>query len=114
MNTFEFLLHGLAWQCLPMRVCGVFQKFKMITHALIPHIRKSGFMSLTYPLMEIYMHLPHIVKQVANADCVALTIKRIFIRFHEVSRIASLTFNQDRLGTDTPCGMLGCVPNAIV
>ena len=71
-------------------------------------------MPLAYPFVEIDMHLPDVVKQIANTDRIRLIIKRIFIGFHGLSRIASLTFNQDRLGTDTPCSMLGCVPNAIV
>ena len=82
MNTFEFLLRRLTWQCLPMRVCSIFQKFKVITHALIVYIRKPLSMPLTLPLVEIHMHLPHIIKQVANADRIRLIIKRIFIRFH--------------------------------
>jgi hypothetical protein len=35
------------------------------------------------------MHLPHIVKQVANADCIRLIANLIFVGFHDISRIAS-------------------------
>ena len=54
----------------------------MITHTLITDIRQSVFVPLAYPFMEIHMHLPHIIEQVANADRIRLIIKRIFIRFH--------------------------------
>ena len=114
MDTFQLLLNCLAWQGLPMRVSRIFQNFYVVTHTLKAHIRQTVFIPLTLPLMKILMHLPHIVKQVANADRIRLFPKRIFIGFQGISRIASLTFNQDRLGTDTPCSVLGCVPNAIV
>ena len=91
MNTLEFLLHRLAWQGVPMRVCRLFQKSKVITHALIVYIRQPLFMPLTLPLVEIHMHLPHIVKQVANADRIRLIIKRIFIGFHGISHITPLS-----------------------
>ena len=86
INSLEFLLHGLTWQCVPMAMRGLFHKFKVITHTLIVYIRQAVFIPLTLPLMEINMHLPHIVKQVTNADRIRLIIKRIFIRFHRTIR----------------------------
>ena len=114
INAFQLCLDRLAWQHLPMWMCGSFQIFSMLTHCSVVGIRQAVFVSLVLPLMKICMHLPHIVKQVANADCIRLIANLIFVGFHGISRIASLTFNQDRLGTDTPCSVLGCVPNAIV
>jgi len=114
IDTFQLLLDRLTWQGLPMRVRRIFQNFYVVTHTRKAHIRQTVFIPLTLPLMEILVDLPHIVKQIANAYRVRLFPKRIFIGFHGISRIASLTFNQDRLGTDTPCSVLGCVPNAIV
>ena len=114
INAFQLCLDRLAWQHLPMWMCGSFQIFGMLTHCSVVGIQQAVFVSLVLPLMKICMHLPHIVKQVANADCIRLIANLIFVGFHGISRIASLTFNQDRLGTDTPCSVLGCVPNAIV
>ena len=114
MDTFQLLLGCLRRQSIPMRVRRLFQITQVRAHCLITGIRQSVFIPLTLPLMKILVDLPHIVKQIANAYRVRLFPKRIFIGFHGISRIASLTFNQDRLETDTPCSVLGCVPNAIV
>ena len=106
MNTLEFLLHRLAGQSVPVRVCRLFQKFKVITHTLIVYIRKSVFMSLTLPLVEIHMHLPHIVKQVANTDRIRRIIKRIFIGLQGISGIRRLSPNRwevDTLSSNNAC-----------
>ena len=94
MNTFEFLLDRLTRQCLPMRVRCIFQNFYVVTHALKVDIRQPVFMPLPLPLMEILMHLPHIVKKVSNAYRVRLFTKWIFIAFHGLSRITPLTPKQ--------------------
>ncbi len=86
INTSQFLLDRLRRQRLPMRVRRPFQNFHAVTHALKTHIRQPVFIPLTLPLMEIDMHLPHIVKQIANADRIRLFPKRIFIRFHGLSQ----------------------------
>ena len=91
INTLEFLLHSLAWQCLPMRVCGLFQMFKVITHVLIVYRRQPVFMPLTLPFMEVKMHLPHIVKHITDTNRIRPIIKRIFIGFHGISHITPLS-----------------------
>ena len=72
MNPFQFLLDCLRRQRLPMGMCRIFQMFHVFAHALKVDGRQPILVSLALPLMKIYMHLPHIVKQVANADCVRL------------------------------------------
>ena len=91
MNASQFLLDRLTWQGVPMRVCGAFQLFRMVIHSTIVHIRQPVFMSLTLPLMKILMHLPHIVKQVANANCIRLFPQRVFIGFHRTIKYQVLT-----------------------
>ena len=91
MDPFEFLLNRLRRQSIPMRVCRILQNFHVVTHALKVDIRQPVFMTLTLPLMEVFMNLPHIVKQVANAHCIRLFPKRIFTAFHGRSSIKSLT-----------------------
>ena len=94
MDTFQFLLDCLRRQRLPMGMCCLFQMFHVVTHALKVDIRQSVFVALTLPLMKIDMHLPHIVKQVSNAYRIRLFPKRIFIGFHGLSSIKSLTPNE--------------------
>ena len=91
INASQLLLDRLAWQCFPMRVCGAFQIRQMLTHYRVVRIRQSVFISLTLPLMEVFMHLPHVVKQVPKAYQIRLTAKFIFIRLHGISSIKSLT-----------------------
>ena len=72
MNTFEFLLNRLARQRIPMGVGGAFQLCEVSAHYSIIGIGESIFIPLALPLMKILVDLPHIVKQVTNADCVRL------------------------------------------
>ena len=62
INPSEFLLDRLTWQRIPMRVCGFLYVREVCTHCRVIRIRKSVFISLTLPLMEIRVDLPHIVK----------------------------------------------------
>ena len=78
MNPFQFLLDCLRRQRLPMWVCCIFQMFHVVAHTLKVDIRQSVFVTLTLPLMEVFMHLPHIVKQVTNAYGIRLFPKRVF------------------------------------
>ena len=94
MDTFQLLLNCLAWQSIPMRVRRLFQITQVRAHCLITRIRKSVLIPPALPLMEVCMHLPHIVKQVTNTECVRLFPKRVFIGFHGLSSIKSLTPKQ--------------------
>ena len=94
INAFEFCLNRLTWQRLPMWMRAAFQILHMFTHYSIVRIRQAVFVSLVLPLMKIGMHLPHIVKQVANADCIRLIVYLILIGFHGLSRITPLTLSQ--------------------
>ncbi len=94
INAFQLCLDRLAWQRLPMWVCAAFQIFCVLTHCSKVGIRKTIFVSLVLPLMEVGMHLPHIVKQIANADCIRLVVYLIFIGFHGLSSIKFLTPNE--------------------
>ena len=94
VNASEFLLDRLTRQCTPMRVRRAFQLGYMQTHCLVARIRQSIFIPLTLPLMEVFMHLPHIVKQVAKPNTIRLSIKRIFVGFHGLSHITPLTPEQ--------------------
>ena len=91
VNPFEFLLDRLTWQRLPMWVRGAFQLRQVGRHGMIVCISKPIFVALTLPLMEIRMHLPHIVKQVADAYEIRLIAKLILIGFHGISHITPLT-----------------------
>ena len=57
---------------------------------------------MTLPLMEIGMHLPHIVEQVAQADRIRLVPKLILVGFHGTSSLKSLTPEQWVVDT-LPC-----------
>ena len=81
VNAFQFCLNRLAWQRLPMWVCGAFQIFRVLAHCSVVGIRQAGFVSLVLPLMKILMHLPHIVKQVANAYRIRLIVPTDIYRF---------------------------------
>ena len=87
VNPFQFLLDRLTRQGVPMRVRRLFQIRQVSRHGVVVRIRRPVFISLTLPLMEILMHLPHIVKQVTNADCIRLFPNLIFIGFHGLSSI---------------------------
>ena len=72
VNPSQLLLNGLAWQSIPMWVCRSFQIRQVRAHCCVVRIRQAVLIPLTLPLMEVFMHLPHIVKQVTNADCVQI------------------------------------------
>jgi len=91
VNPFEFFLNRLAWQGFPMRVRGAFQKSQVSTHSSMVRIRQSVLISLTLPLVEIRVDLPHIVKQVTQADYIRLITEFVFIRFHGLSHITPLS-----------------------
>ena len=91
VNTPQLLLNRLARQSVPMRVRPPLEFCKVRRHHRILRIRQSVFISLTLPLMEVFMHLPHIVKQVTKTDTIRLVTKLIFIGFHGLSSIKSLT-----------------------
>ena len=91
MNTFQFRLNRLARQCFPMRVCRLLAFRQVGTHCRSVRIRQPVLIPLTLPLVEIGMHLPHIVKQVPDTDTIRLMTKLILIRFHGLSRITLLT-----------------------
>ena len=95
VNPFQFLLDRLTRQCVPMRMRRPFQISQVSRHGIVVRLRKpSVLVTLTLPLMEVFMHLPHIVKQVTNAYCIRLFPKRVFIGFHGLSSIKSLTPNE--------------------
>ncbi len=87
INTHQLLLHRLTRQYFPVRVRRPFQRSKVIIHGIIMRIRQPIFIALTLPVMEILMHLPHVVKQIANTYGVRLFSQRIFIGFHGISSI---------------------------
>ena len=91
INASEFFLNRLTRQRLPMWVCCLFQHRKVCGHGIVVRIRQAIFISLVLPPMEIVMHLPHIVKQIADTDCIRLAANLIFIDFHGISSLKSLT-----------------------
>ena len=91
INAFQLCLNRLGRQQLLMWMCGSFQIFGMFTHCSVVRIRQAVFVSLVLPLMEIGMHLPHIVKQVAKTYRIGLIVYLILIGFHGLSSIKSLT-----------------------
>ncbi len=91
INTPQLLLYCLTRQGVPMRVCRAFQIGYMRAHRSMVRIGQTVFISLTLPLMEVFMHLPHIIKQVAKPNTIGLIIKRIFVDFHGISHITPLT-----------------------
>ena len=88
---FEFFLDRLAWQGIPMWVCCSLQIGQVGRHGVIVRIRQPVFIAVSLPVMEIRMHLPHIVKQVPKTDTIRLVIKWILIGFHGLSSLKSLT-----------------------
>ena len=94
VNTLKFLLNCLTWQSIPMRVSASLQLCQVRAHRIIVRIRQPVFIPLTLPLMEVFMHLPHIIKQVANPNTIGLMTKRILIGFHGISSIKPLTPNE--------------------
>ena len=74
-----------------MWVCCLFQISKVPIHIIVIRIGQLVFIALTLPLVEIHMHLPHVVKQIADTDCIRLLVKRIFIGFHGISSTKFLT-----------------------
>ena len=99
INTPQLLLDRLTRQRFPMRVGGAFQLGHMCTHCRITRIRQSVLIPVTLPLMEIFMHLPHIVKQVTQTYTIRLIIKWIFVGFHGISHITP--FNPYPVGWQT-------------
>ena len=91
VNPFEFFLDSLTRQRLPMWVRGAFQIRQVGAHHSMVCIRQSVLIALTLPLMEVFMHLPHIIKQVTKPNTIRLVIKRIFIGFHGISHITPLS-----------------------
>ena len=91
VNTSQFFLHGLTRQRFPMWMCRAFQRREMCGHSVIVRIRQSVFIPLTLPLMEVFMHLPHIVKQVAKPYQIGLIVYFILIGFHGISGIRRLS-----------------------
>ena len=91
INTQKFLLYCLARQYFPVRMRCFLQVLKVGIHSIIVRIRQTVLISLTVPFMEVFMHLPHIVKQIANTNCIRLIVKRIFIGFHGLSGIRRLS-----------------------
>ena len=87
VNTFQLLLHGLRRQSVPMWMCRSFAYRQMCSHRVVIRIRQATFVALTLPLMEVFMHLPHIVKQVAKPNTIRLVAKLILIGFHGISSI---------------------------
>ena len=85
VNAFQLALDRLRRQGIPMRVGRPFQNRQVGRHRIVIRIRQPVFISLTLPLMEIRMHLPHIVKQVAKPYRITLVRKLIFIDFHGMS-----------------------------
>ena len=90
VDTFQLLLDRLTRQCFPMWVRCSFQLLKVRAHRSIVRIRQPVLITLTLPLMEIRMHLPHIVQQVTKTYRIRLITKLIFIGSHGVSSIKSL------------------------
>ena len=91
MNPSQFFLNRLRWQRFPIWVCRPFQLRQMRGHGMIVRIRQAIFIALPLPLMKVFMHLPHIIKQVANADTIGLITEFIFIGFHGISGIRCLS-----------------------
>ena len=86
-----------------MRVCRAFQIRQVGRHRSVVRIRQSISIPFVLPPMEIVMHLPHIVKQIADTDTIRLVAKLILIRFHGLSSIKSLSpakWEADTLSSD--------------
>ena len=91
VNPSKFLLYRLTRQGVPMRMCGAFQIRQVCRHSMIVRIRQPISISFVLPLMEVFMRLPHIVKQIAKPNAIGLIVKRIFIGFHGISHITPLS-----------------------
>ena len=90
INTPQLLLDRLTRQRIPMRMCRSFQLGQVGRHSVIVRIRETLPIPCVLPPVKIVMHLPHIVKQVTQTDCIRLISELIFIRFHGLSSIKSL------------------------
>ena len=87
INAPQLLLYRLTWQGIPMWVRRPFQIGYVKAYCLVVGIRQSVFIPLTVPLMEVFMHLPHIVKQVTKPNTIGLVAKLILVGFHGISHI---------------------------
>ena len=96
INTPQLLLNRLTWQGIPMRVRRPFQIRQVSRHGVIVRIRQPVFVALTLPLVEVFMHLPHIIKQIANPNTIRLIAEFIFVSFHGISGIRRLSLYSGR------------------
>ncbi len=81
VNAFQLRLHGLRRQSLPMWMRGSLAFRQVRSHSMIVGIRKPVFIALTLPLMEVFMHLPHIIKQVTKSYQIRLIAEFVFVSF---------------------------------
>ena len=108
VNTFQLTLNRLTWQRIPMRVCRLLQLCKVHRHRLIVGIRKpSVFIPLALPLVEMLVHLPHIVKQIAKTDHIRLVLKLVCEgsqdRFSRITRLSRCRWVANQLPSGNSC-----------
>ncbi len=104
VNPLQLLLYRLARQRLPMRMCRSLEFCKMPRHSKVVRIRQSVFIPLLLPFMEVCMHLPHLIKQVANPNTIGLVTKLILIGFHGRSIKCQVFTRVKWVGRHPPCG----------
>jgi len=74
------------------------------------------FEKMVMHIAEIIKHIAetHILRVFAYLVSISATLLFLFSAFfHRFSRLTALSLNQDGLGTDTPCDVLGCVPTVM-
>ena len=82
---------------------------------MIVRIGQSVFIALPLPLMEVFMHLPHIIKQVTKANTIRLITELVFIRFQGISGIRCLSpfqWEADTLSSDNAETV--CQPDTLI
>ena len=106
VNTFQFFLDRLRRQGIPVRMRGLFACRQMFSHCVIVRIRQPITVTLILPIVEILMHLPHIIYQVTETYQVRLTTQFVFIGsqdFTSTSRYPLQRGRQARYQAVTRC-----------
>ena len=77
-----------------MRISRPLEFCEVRAHCSVVRVWQPVFIAVALPLMEVFMHLPHIVKQVTKTNTIRLITELILIGFHGLSHITPLTPNE--------------------
>ena len=107
-------VNGVARYPSPVFLCAFQQLREMRLQPIPSSVFPIDAVITLLELQEVVMHITKVVQHIAQTFVLGMFAYLIFLCSQGLSRITSLTPDQDGLGTDTPCDVLGRVPNAIV